>query len=75
MHKKVTISLPPELNERWNKVAVKHGLVKSVMVQNYLNTILLKLENEEPHRYVENIVKEIYQDRKEKSLFEDAKVS
>ncbi len=52
MHKKVTISLPPELAERWNNVAEKHSLVKSVMVQNYLLAIVPMLEKREVHSII-----------------------
>lgn len=70
MHKKVTISLSPELHERWNNVVKKHNLVKSVMVQNFLNEIVTRLENEKPNMYIDTIVSEM-QKEKEKSLFED----
>ena len=52
MHKKVTISLPPELAERWNKAVEKHSLVKSVMVQNYLLAVLPMLEKRDPHSII-----------------------
>ncbi len=52
MHKKVTISLPPELAERWNKVSEKHTLVKSVMVQNYLLAIIPMLEKKDVHSII-----------------------
>jgi len=70
MHKKVTISLPPELAERWNKVVEEHSLVKSVMVQNYLNEILPVLEKEEPHKLINLIIKEMNEKKDSPSLFE-----
>lgn len=69
-HKRVTISLPPELNERWNDVVKKHGLVKSLMVQNYLNEVLPVLEKKEPHKLINLIVKEMNEEKKLPSLFE-----
>jgi len=52
MHKKVTISLPVDIADRWNKVAEKHSLVKSVMVQNYLTQVLPYLEEREKHSLI-----------------------
>lgn len=52
MHKKVTISLPPELAERWTSAVEKHSLVKSVMIQNYLKEVLPFLEKRDPHSII-----------------------
>lgn len=51
-HTRVTISLPPELAEQWTKMADKHSLVKSVMVQNYLKQVLPYLEKREPQSVI-----------------------
>jgi len=58
MHKKVTISLPPELNERWNEAVKKHSLVKSIMIQNYLLQILPMLEEKDPFQAINFIIKD-----------------
>lgn len=43
--KRVLLSLPPELNERWNRIAKKHRLSKSAMVEHYLNRVLPQLDH------------------------------
>ena len=51
---KVMITLPPELNERWNAVAKKHHLVKSWMVEEFLNSVIPVLEKENEKSIVES---------------------
>lgn len=70
MHKRVNISIDEELNERWNKVVEKHGLVKSLMVRNFLLEVLPIWEAKEPHVHIQKIVEEMMEENKTKSLFE-----
>lgn len=65
MHKKVTISLEPELAEQWTKMVEKHSLVKSVMVSNFLKQVLPYLEDREPYSVINFRIED-----NSKSLFE-----
>jgi len=44
LRKRVNITLPPSLNERWNLVAKKHHMKKSQMVEEFLEMVLPVLE-------------------------------
>ncbi len=59
MIKKVTISLPPEINERWNKVSKKHDVSKSGMVLSYLEQMLPILEQETPNKMMAKAMKKM----------------
>lgn len=43
-HKKVMISIPPELNEKWNELSKKHRISKSGMIEDYLYRVLPQLD-------------------------------
>jgi len=47
LRKRVNITLPPELNERWNVVAKKHHLKKSQMIEEFLEMVLPALESDD----------------------------
>lgn len=59
MQKRVNISIDENLNERWNEVAEKHGLVKSRMIENFLNQVLPVLENKQPYSAMQNAMFEV----------------
>ncbi len=43
--KRVTLSIDEDLNNLWNKVAKKHRITKSGMVENYLRSVLHQLNH------------------------------
>jgi hypothetical protein len=55
--KRINLTIPAELNERWAKVAKKHGLTKSGMVEEWLNNILPILEQEQPKKVLQHAMK------------------
>ena len=57
MQKKVTITVAESLNDRWGKVAKKHNLSKSGMIEEYLETILPILEQESANRMMAKALK------------------
>lgn len=59
MQKRVTITVDENLNTRWNKVAKKHDLSKSGMVEEYLETILTILEAETPNKMMAKAMKKM----------------
>ena len=66
--KKVLISIDDELNALWNKVAKKHRITKSGMIESYLIRILHQLD----HASIKNVSEydEILQIKEiEKGLF------
>ena len=46
--KRITISIDPELNDRWAKVAKKLKMSKSGMVEDFLREVIPILEQEQP---------------------------
>lgn len=54
---RVTITLPPELNKRWNAVAKKHHLKKSSMVEELLEMLLPTLEQDDAQTMIKNALK------------------
>lgn len=54
---RVTITLPPDLNARWNAVAKKHLLKKSSMVEELLEMILPTLEEDNAQTMIKNALK------------------
>lgn len=56
------MSIDAELNERWNKVAKKHKMTKSGMVEEYLETILPILEQETPNKMMAKAMKRMAQE-------------
>jgi len=55
--KQITITLPPELNDRWNAVAKKHHLIKSHMIEELLEMILPTLEESDPKAMIKSAIK------------------
>jgi hypothetical protein len=55
--KRINLTIPEELNERWAKVAKRHGLTKSGMVEEWLNNILPILEQEQPKKVLQHAMK------------------
>lgn len=53
---KVMITIPSELNKRWNAVAKKHHLVKGWMVEDFLNSVIPILEKENEKSIVETAI-------------------
>jgi metal-responsive CopG/Arc/MetJ family transcriptional regulator len=60
--KRIGMSIDAELNERWNKVAKKHKMTKSGMVEEYLETILPILEQETPNKMMAKAMKRMAQE-------------
>jgi len=54
LRKRVNITLPPELNERWNLVAKKHHLKKSQMIEEFLEMVLPALESDSASSMIKN---------------------
>lgn len=57
LKKRVNITLPPELNDRWNAVAEKHHLKKSSMVEELLEMVLPALEEDDAKTMIKNALK------------------
>ncbi len=57
--KKIGMSIDEELNDRWNKVAKKHDLSKSGMVEEYLQQILPILEAQTPNKMMFEAMKQM----------------
>jgi hypothetical protein len=57
LRKRVNITLPPLLNERWNLVAKKHHIKKSQMVEEFLEMVLPVLEADSSGGVVKNALK------------------
>jgi len=55
--KRINLTIPEGLNERWAKVAKRHGLTKSGMVEEWLNSILPILEQEQPKKVLHHAMK------------------
>ena len=55
--KRINLTIPEDLNDQWAKIAKKHGLTKSGMVEEWLNNILPILEQEEPEKVLQNAMK------------------
>lgn len=54
---RVNITLPPDLNTRWNAVAKKHHLKKSAMVEEILEMLLPTLEKEDAQTMIKHALK------------------
>jgi len=59
MQKRVLVSIKEELIPRWSKVAKKHGITKSSMVEEYLEKILPILEAETPSKIMAKAMKQL----------------
>jgi len=55
----VSVSLPEELNEEWTRIAKKHDLSKSGMLQEWLVYILPVLDEEQPKKILKNAMKSL----------------
>jgi hypothetical protein len=55
--KRINISIDPELDERWIRVAKKLKLSKSGMVQEFLEEVLPILEQEKPNLILKSALK------------------
>jgi len=55
--KRINLTIPEELNEQWARVAKKHGLTKSGMVEEWLQNILPILDEEQPKKVLQNAMK------------------
>ncbi len=55
--KRVNLSINEELNEVWNRVAKKHGLTKSGMVEEWLENVLPILDQEQPKKVLQQAMK------------------
>ena len=56
---RVTINIDSDINDRWAKVAKKHKLTKSGIVQEFLESALPILEIEKPTDAVSAMFKEM----------------
>jgi len=52
--KRVNITIDNDLNERWNKVAKRHGLKKSQMIQELLELVIPSLEQDDARTMIKN---------------------
>ena len=52
--KRVNITIDKDLNDRWNKVAKRHGLKKSQMIQELLEMIIPTLEEKDAKSMIKN---------------------
>jgi len=59
MQKKVLISIPESLNERWGEVAKKHDITKSGMIEEFLYQVLPILEESVPSKMLSKAMKEM----------------
>ena len=59
MRKVISISIPEELNERWNAVAKKLKVTKSSMIDEYLEQILPILEQKNENKMLRMAMKEM----------------
>jgi len=57
LKKRVNITLPPELNDRWGAVAKKHHLKKSQMVEEFLEMVLPALESDNATTMIKTALK------------------
>jgi len=55
--KRVNISINEDLNEVWSRVAKKHGLTKSGMVEEWLENVLPILDQEQPKKVLQHAMK------------------
>lgn len=57
--KRINLTIPEDLNNQWARVAKKHGLTKSGMVEEWLNTILPFLDEEEPKKVLQHAMRSL----------------
>lgn len=55
--KRISLTVPEELNDQWAKVAKKHGLTKSGMVEEWLQSVLPVLDQEEPKKVLQQAMR------------------
>ena len=59
MQKKVTITIDEDINTRWGKVAKKHKMSKSGIVEEFLSEMLPILEAETPNMMIARSMKKM----------------
>lgn len=55
--KRISLTVPEELNDQWARVAKKHGLTKSGMVEEWLQSVLPILDQEQPKKVLQHAMK------------------
>ncbi len=55
--KRISLTVPEELNDQWARVAKKHGLTKSGMVEEWLQSVLPILDQEQPKKVLKHAMK------------------
>jgi len=71
-YKRVTITLPVDLNERWGNVAKRLKMSKSGMVKDFLEEVIPILEQEKPKDIMKMALKKTSQNIElTASLFDD----
>jgi len=55
--KRINLTIDEDINARWAKVAKKHGLTKSGMVDEWLENILPILDEEQPKKVLQHAMK------------------
>lgn len=61
MQKRVTISIDENLNELWTKLAKKHDLSKSGMIEEFLGEVLPILNESTPNKMMATVMKKMAQ--------------
>ena len=49
---RINLTIDPEVNERWGRLAKKYGWTKSGMVEDWLRTVLPIMEKEDPREII-----------------------
>jgi len=55
--KRINLTIPEDLDKRWSRVSKKHGLTKSGMLAEWLDSILPILEQEQPKKVLQHAMK------------------
>ena len=55
--KRISLTIPEDLNSQWARVAKKHGLTKSGMVEEWLENVLPILDQEQPKKVLQQAMK------------------
>ena len=59
MQKRISLSIDAELNDLWGKIAKKHGLSKSGMVEEFLGGVLPILDESTPSKMMSKAMKKM----------------
>jgi len=59
MQKRIGLSIDEDLNELWTKLAKKHGLSKSKMVEEFLEGVLPILNESTPNKMMVKAIKKM----------------